>query len=189
MKHAHTHTDLSHRRRRRRRRRCRAPRSYSYLERRTSEREWSVAAARIATRIAVVGGAQVAARAARSQAARRLATRRRIADPRSRRHLQPPGRRHVGPPPSSTATLELSKLIEFALGSCPTPVFNDHAPPSFNTYHYSNTVLPSSLSCCVIAFSTCTGKHKNYTGFVGILVTVQLLMNSSLLAISNPCYQ
>ena len=41
--HAHTHTDLSRRRRRRRRRlrrrRCRAPRSYSYLERRTGERE------------------------------------------------------------------------------------------------------------------------------------------------------
>ena len=40
--HAHTHTDLS---RRRRRRRCRAPRSYSYLERRTGERgRWSHAA-------------------------------------------------------------------------------------------------------------------------------------------------
>ena len=29
------------------------------------------------------------------------------------------------------------------------------------------------------AFPTCTGKHKNYTGFIRILVTVQLLMNSS----------
>ena len=103
--HAHTHTDLSRRRRRRRRCRCRAPRSYSYLERRTGEREWSLIAARIATRIVVIGGAQSAAQAARSQAARRLATRRRLADPRSRWHLQPPGRRHVGPPPSSTDSL------------------------------------------------------------------------------------
>ena len=113
--HAHTHTDLSRRRRRRRRRRCRAPRSYSYLERRTREREreWSLAAARIATRIVVIGGAQVAARAARNQAARRLATRRRLADPRSRRHLQPPGPRHVGPPPSDCYS---PNFYEFALG-------------------------------------------------------------------------
>ena len=111
--HAHTHTDLSRSRRRRRRRRCRAPRSYSYLERRTREREWSLAAARIATRIVVIGGAQVAARAARNQAVRRLATRRRLADPRSRRHLQPPGPRHVGPPPSDCYS---PNFYEFALG-------------------------------------------------------------------------
>ena len=74
------------------------------------------AAARIATRIVVVGGARSAARAARSRAARRLATRRRLAGPRSGRHLPPPGRRHVSsPPPPST---DCPDFCEFALDSC-----------------------------------------------------------------------
>ena len=49
---------------------------------------------------------------------------------------------------------------------------------SSTTYHCSNTVLPSSLSCYVLLFPP-TEKHKNYTGFIRILVTVELLMNSS----------
>ena len=42
----------------------------------------------------MVDGRVGAAQAARNRAARRLATRRRLADPRSGQHLQPPGRRH-----------------------------------------------------------------------------------------------
>ena len=138
--HAHTHTDLSRRRRRRRRRRCRALRSYSYLERRTREREWSLAAARIATRIVVIGGAQVAARAARNQAARRLATRRRLADPRSRRHLQPPGPRHVGPPPSDCYS---PNFYEFALGQLSNTCLQRRI-----TVRTRSFLLPCHVTCC-----------------------------------------
>ena len=57
--------------------------------------------------------------------------------------------------------------------------YADDAPPFFQ--HISLIRTRSFLLPCHVAFCfcTCTRKHKNYTGFIRILVTVQLLMNSS----------
>ena len=57
--------------------------------------------------------------------------------------------------------------------------YADDAPPFFQ--HISLIRTRSFLLPCHVAFCfcTCTRKHKNYTGFIGILVTVSLLMDSS----------
>ena len=57
--------------------------------------------------------------------------------------------------------------------------YADDAPPFFQHISLFEHAPSFFLVMLRSASSTCTGKHKSYTGFIRIIVTVQLLMDSS----------
>ena len=95
------------------------------------------------------------------------------------RHLASPPRARRPPPPAAHPSMtegdpiaSRSAFFSYAYMLATRPLPSD-------TYHEFEHAPSFFLVMLRSASSTCTGKHKNYTGFTRIIVAVQLLMDSS----------